>query len=111
MKGAGFREAEPPGYLELTDRKFSPRPSNWHATGYVVSMTTPTDQDRKPTESSLFEDLAQPSEAQMQEARTKATSKLSQGSPRLLQANRKQVELRASDLESLLPEDHGARLV
>lgn len=34
-----------------------------------------------------------------------------QGAPRLLEANRLQVELRASDLESLLPEDHRARLV
>ena len=47
----------------------------------------------------------------MREAGTKAAIKRSQGSPRVLQANRKQVELRASDLESLLPEDHGARLV
>jgi transposase len=74
-------------------------------------MTTPTDQDPKPTETSLFEDLPQPSEAQMREAGTKAAVKRSQGSPRVLQANRRQVELRASDLESLLPEDHGARLV
>nr|WP_136256626.1 IS1182 family transposase [Metallibacterium scheffleri] len=34
-----------------------------------------------------------------------------QGAPRLLEPNRLQVELRASDLESLLPEDHRARLV
>src|SRR4249920_1404621 len=74
-------------------------------------MTTPTDQDPKPTEASLFEDLPQPSEAQMREAGTKAAIKRSQGSPRVLQANRRQVELRACDLESLLPEDHGARLV
>ena len=32
------------------------------------------------------------------------------GSPRLLEPNRKQLELRASDLESLLGEDHRARL-
>jgi transposase len=74
-------------------------------------MTTLTDQNPKPAESSLFEDLPQPSEAQMQEAQAKAAGKRSQGSPRVLQANRKQVELRASDLESLLAEDHRARLV
>ena len=34
-----------------------------------------------------------------------------QGAPRVLQPNRWQIELRASDLESLLPEDHRARLV
>ena len=34
-----------------------------------------------------------------------------QGAPRLRQPNRLQVALRASDLESLLPEDHLARLV
>jgi transposase len=74
-------------------------------------MTTPTDHDPKPAESSLFEDLPQPSIEQVQQAQAKAASKRRQGSPRLLQPNRRQVELRASDLESLLPEDHRARLV
>jgi transposase len=59
----------------------------------------------------LFEDMPQPSAAQVQQDQAKAASKRSQGSPRLLQPNRLQVELRASDLESLLPEDHRARLV
>jgi transposase len=35
----------------------------------------------------------------------------SHAAPRILEPNRKQIELRASDLESLLPEDHRARLV
>jgi transposase len=47
----------------------------------------------------------------VQQAQAKATSERGQGSPRLLQPNRTQVELRASDLESLLAEDHRARLV
>ncbi len=47
----------------------------------------------------------------MQQAREKAAVERRQGSPRLRQANRNQVELRACDLESLLPEDHRARLV
>ena len=53
----------------------------------------------------------QPSQAQMQQAQAQAAAKRSQGAPRLLQPNRTQVELRASDLESLLAEDHRARLV
>jgi transposase len=59
----------------------------------------------------LFEDLAQPSPAQLQQARAQAAAKRSQGAPRLLEPNRTQIELRASDLESLLAEDHRARLV
>jgi transposase len=74
-------------------------------------MTRPTDRDTEPAKVSLFEDLPQPSVAQVQQAQAKATSKRGQGSPRLLQPNRTQVELRASDLESLLAEDHRARLV
>ena len=52
-----------------------------------------------------------PSLEQVQQAQVKAAGKRGQGSPRLLQPNRSQIELRASDLESLLPEDHRARLV
>jgi transposase len=74
-------------------------------------MTTPTVPDEASRGAGLFEDLPQPSEAQVQQARAQATSKRGQGAPRLLEANRLQIELRASDLESLLPEDHRARLV
>ena len=74
-------------------------------------MTTPTDRGKAPPKAGLFEDLPQPSEAQVQQARAQAASKRDHGAPRLLEANRSQVELRASDLESLLPEDHRARLV
>jgi transposase len=59
----------------------------------------------------LFEDLPAPSQAQLQQAQMQAAAKRSQGAPRLLQPNRTQIELRASDLESLLAEDHRARLV
>jgi transposase len=59
----------------------------------------------------LFADLPQPSQVQMQQAQAVAAASRSQGAPRLLQPNRTQIELRASDLESLLPEDHRARLV
>jgi transposase len=62
-------------------------------------------------EASLFEDLPAPSAAQMQPAQAKAAAPQSQGTPRLLQPNRRQIELRASDLESLLAQDHRVRLV
>lgn len=74
-------------------------------------MTKFTDGEAEPAKTGLFEDLAPPSQEQVQRARANAASKRGQGSPRLLQPNRSQVELRASDLESLLPEDHRARLV
>lgn len=60
---------------------------------------------------SLFEDLPAVDElAAAAAAHVRAASKR-QGAPRVLQPNRSQIELRASDLESLLPEDHRARLV
>jgi transposase len=74
-------------------------------------MTTPTHRDTEPAKASLFEDLPEASAAQVKQAQAKAAGKRGQGSPRLLQADRSQVELRASDLESLLCEDHRARLV
>jgi transposase len=74
-------------------------------------MTRPTDRDAEVAKAGLFEDLPNPSQEQVEQAQAKAAGKRGQGSPRLLQPNRSQVELRASDLESLLPEDHRARLV
>lgn len=74
-------------------------------------MTTQANSDAPSAESGLFEDLAAPSDAQVQQAQAKAADKASGGAPRLLEPNRLQVELRASDLESLLPADHRARLV
>jgi transposase len=60
---------------------------------------------------SLFEDLPAVDErAVAAAAHARAVSKR-QGAPRVLEPNRTQIELRASDLESLLPEDHRARLV
>ena len=40
-----------------------------------------------------------------------SAAKRGQGAARVLEPNRSHVELRASDLESLLGEDHRARLV
>lgn len=74
-------------------------------------MTTPTDRNTELAEAGLFEDLPESSAAQVQQAQAKATAKRGQGTPRLLQPNRSQIELRASDLESLLAQDHRARLV
>lgn len=74
-------------------------------------MTKSTDREAGPAKAGLFEDLAPPSQEQVQQAQARAAGKRGQGSPRLLQPNRSQIELRASDLESLLPEDHRARLV
>lgn len=59
----------------------------------------------------MFEDLPHPSPAQVRQAQEEAARKRGQGGPRLLHPNRAQIELRASDLESLLAEDHRARLV
>lgn len=59
----------------------------------------------------LFEELPQPSAAELERSREQTASKRRQGAPRLRRPNRTQIELRASDLESLLPEDHRARLV
>jgi len=75
-------------------------------------MTKPTDQEGGTSKAGLFEDLVQCSDAQQaQHAQAEIARKRSEGAVRLLQPNRSQVELRASDLESLLPEDHRARLV
>jgi hypothetical protein len=74
-------------------------------------MTTQAQPGKMMPSASLFEDLPDPSEEQIEQARVLAARGRSQGAPRLLQPNRAQVELRASDLESLLGEDHRARLV
>ncbi len=74
-------------------------------------MTTLMRCEDEVSPTSLFADLPEPSQTQLQEAQARAARKRSQGTPRLLEANRAQIELRATDLESLLPEDHRARLV
>ena len=59
----------------------------------------------------LFADLPAVQEQQALAAKQARAAAQRQGAPRLLQPNRSQIELRATDLESLLPEDHRARLV
>jgi transposase len=74
-------------------------------------MSTQASDEGAMATGELFEELAAPSQAQLQQAHRQAAAKRSQGAPRLLEPNRTQIELRASDLESLLPEEHRARLV
>lgn len=59
----------------------------------------------------LFPELPAPSSEQQDQAEADKRAKRELGSPRVRQPNRAQIELRASDLESLLAEDHRARLV
>jgi transposase/IS5 family transposase len=61
--------------------------------------------------SGLFADLPEVSEEQAQAAAQARAAERRRGEARLLRPNRSQVELRATDLESLLGEDHRARLV
>ena len=81
-----------------------------HATGYAQGMTTHPDSSEVNPDAGLFKDLDDPSEADQARAQTRANNRRL-CKPRILEPNRAQVELRASDLESLLGEDHRARLV
>jgi hypothetical protein len=72
-------------------------------------MTMQIDACEVTRHATLFEDLAEAGEAQVE--RAQVASERGQGAPRVLQPNRLLIELRASDLESLLGEDHRARLV
>lgn len=72
-------------------------------------MSDPKGRSEEPA--SLFEDLPAVDDQTAQAALQGRSTARRQGQPRLLQPNRLQIELRASDLESLLSEDHRARLV
>jgi transposase len=74
-------------------------------------MSEAVDQGGAPARAGLFDDLPEPGETEVRQAREQAARKRRQGAPRLREPDRSQVELRASDLESLLPQDHRARLV
>ena len=74
-------------------------------------MSIPTEPEAQAAEASLFDELPLPSPEQVQQAQAKAAAERGHGTPRLLEPNRLQIEMRASDLESLLAEDHRARLV
>jgi len=72
-------------------------------------MSNPKHQDS--AAEGLLEDMAPVDEHAVAAAAQTRAGALRGQPPRLLQPNRKQIELRASDLESLLGEDHRARLV
>jgi transposase len=74
-------------------------------------MTTPTHPDEANPTAGLFADLPPPSASELEQALAQAAERRRQGAPRVLEPNRAQIELRASDLESLLAEEHRARLV
>ncbi|MEA3219108.1 MAG: hypothetical protein OZX49_00187 [Immundisolibacter sp.] len=74
-------------------------------------MTMPSERDGRLAEASLFEELPLPSSEQIRRAQAKAVARRSHSMPRLREPNRLQIEMRASDLESLLAADHRARLV
>ena len=73
-------------------------------------MTRPIDRDAGAAVAGLFEDLPEPSEAQVQQGQARIAERRRQGAPRLREPNRLQVELRASDLKSLLAQDHCATI-
>jgi transposase len=84
-------------------------PRIWHVFGLVIGMSRPKHHDS--TAGGLFKDLM-PLDEQAAAATAQARAVALRGQPpRLLQPDRKQIELRASDLESLLGEEHRARLV
>lgn len=58
-------------------------------------MSTQASDEGAMATGELFEELAAPSQAQLQQAHRQAAAKRSQGAPRLLEPNRTQIELRA----------------
>jgi transposase len=76
-------------------------------------MTQPTESDEgsPASEPRLFDDLEDPSAQKLEVQRVARAARRQLHPPRLREPNRQQVELRASDLESLLGQDHRARLV
>ena len=77
----------------------------------MLNTSVYPDTDHQYDEPSLFADLPPPSPELIAQAQVSELAKRGAGAVRLLQLNRLRVELRASNLESLLPEDHRARLV
>ena len=76
-------------------------------------MTKPTECDEgiPVGEPRLFDDLDEPSAQEVESRRAAQAARRQLQPPRLRKPNRQQVELRASDLESLLGQGHRARLV
>lgn len=76
-----------------------------------MGMTTSTDHDAQPVQAGPFEVLPEGGAAQIEQAQARAVCERSPGAARRLELNGWRVGLRASHLESLLPEDHRARPV
>lgn len=74
----------------------------WRANDLSLSLPSPIDRDAPGGKAGLFQDLAEPSKAQVDLAKSQATIKRRQGAPRLQAANGLQVKLRPPDLESRL---------
>lgn len=74
-------------------------------------MTTSSQVNVPTSRQNLLEGVADGGQEQALWVQSTKLARQTQGLPRLQQPNRAQVELRAQDLESLLAEDHRARLV
>jgi transposase len=74
-------------------------------------MSASDNRDTPRTDAGLFEDLPAASPAQVEQARANAAGKRALGAPRFREPDRSQVEMRAFDLESVLPPEHRARMV
>lgn len=77
----------------------------------LLDMSISTEYEARSADSGLFENLPVPNQVQVQQAQAGGGARAGDGAPRLREPNRLQVELRASDLESLLAPEHRARLV
>lgn len=80
----------------------------WHGTGQVEGMGKHHHEDES---KASLENLPAVDEQRATAAAQAGAASQRQGAPRVLDPKRVQTELRASDLKSLLPEDHRARLV
>jgi len=77
----------------------------------MSGMTPPANLTEASGAHGLFGELPVPSANEVQQSEAKALAERRAGPARIQQPNRSQVELRALDLDSLLPHDHRARLV
>jgi transposase len=74
-------------------------------------MTLPANIPEASGAQGLFGELPLPSPSEVQQVEAKALAERRAGPVRIQQADRAQIELRALDLDSLVPQDHRARLV
>ena len=77
----------------------------------MSGMTPPTCMTEATGAKGLFGELPLPSTSKVQQVEAKALAERRAGPVRIQQPDRSQVELRALDLDALVPHDHRARLV